>query len=175
MYVLSKNCDFRIKLLCWMNNRYLSSGNWSDVLEKGLYSPSMQTGRNFQLEWKRKKCSNHLLHCTCPIPAHSCRELVPSSRSSELLVLLPIDPTYCFHLHLCYSQLISVDVSEEENGGTVYSVIWTFYLYFVARKDESVMVTLALCKHPHRQHANATVANNPEWTSTAALQPDSEL
>lgn len=41
--------------------------------------------------------------------------------SFDLLVCLPNDSVYWFHLHLHYNQLISVHVIEDENRGVVYS------------------------------------------------------
>lgn len=40
--------------------------------------------------------------------------------SFDLLVCLPNDSVYRFHLHLHYNQLISVHVIEDENRGVVY-------------------------------------------------------
>lgn len=91
--------------------------------------------------------------------------------SFELLVCLPNDSAYWFHLHLHYNQLISVHAIEDENRGVVYSRNMYSTLIFIAQKDKCIMVkwklhrgqkqqhytarrTPALCKHLHRHHAN---------------------
>lgn len=69
---------------------------------------------------------------------------------------------------------------EEENSGAAYSLDMDITFLFIAQKDESMMLksklhpeqkqpqyvantTSGLCKHLHRQRANAKLAKNPEW------------
>lgn len=63
---------------------------------------------------------------------------------SQLVSSLPIDPAYCFHL--CYNQLISVCVPQEENSGAVYSSDIDIAFIFIAIKDKSTIVKCKL--HP---------------------------
>lgn len=101
-----------------------------------------------------------------------------SSVSWNFLICLPIDLAYWFHFHLCYNQLISVCVLNEEKSGTVIDVDLTFI--FIAQKIEDGMVKwklhpeqkqphyaantiLTLCKHLHREHASTKLAKKPKW------------
>lgn len=94
-----------------------------------------------------KTNSNHHLSTTMLVgmgmSTGSCKEPV---QFLELLVCLPIDLVYRFHLHLLYNQLILVRVPEEEKGDAVYTTYMNILFIFIAQKHESLMVKLKL--HP---------------------------
>lgn len=63
-----------------------------------------------------------------------CSVFVSVCQLIQVIICLPMDSAYQFHLY--YNQVISVYVLEEENSDVVYLDIWiwTFYFYFYSTK-----------------------------------------